>query len=657
MTMEQRRIAETLDLAATMVRDADGTIRQWSAGCERLYGFTAAEAIGRTAHELLQTEFPATVIEDALRRDGEWSGGLRQHRKDGTPILVLTHLALEPPVAGGRFAVIENSIDATQWHSALAAARQRQARLEEAMESLHAQVAELQRQLVQAQKMEAVGQLTSSVAHDFNNFLTVVLANAALLRATAEAAGSAREVRRAKMIERAGERGARLASQLLAFTRKQTLFPETAAVEPLLAGMHELLLGAAGSGNELRIRCAPDVCAVRVDPIQLESALLNLVINARDAMPADGGAITITADNVTLNLAAAVRLRLPPGEFARIAVADEGSGIAPEVLERVFEPFFTTKAAGKGSGLGLTQVHGFVGQSGGAVHIESEVGRGTTVSLLLPRAPAPLAEHPADAPAAEAAGNGRSVLLVEDQEDLREMARMMLEEHGYQVMAAPDAEAAREILAGGKPIHVLFADLVLPGGMTGIELARVARRLRPDIGVLLTSGYTRDTPDRRGADARELQFLLKPYATDKLLARMTRLAAGAVPPPLTWSAAHNVGIREIDEQHARLGELLNELASVLRSGEDPAAALREVIRYTEFHFADEERLMAEHDYHATAAHEAMHRRLLDEIGAFRPGIDGVSVGLALDYLEDWLLRHVDEQDRELAKALRARGMR
>jgi hemerythrin-like metal-binding protein len=512
---------------------------------------------------------------------------------------------------------------------------------------LEAEVAELRRQLAEAQKLASIGRLTSGVAHDFNNFLTVILSNAALLRSQAKAAGDDRAARLAAMIERAGERGARLASQLLRFARKQTLFPETTRLGPLLAAMRELLRRAAGAANTLEIRCLDDVWPLRIDPTQLESALLNLVINAADAMPAAGGAIAITAENVTLGLAQAASLRLPPGDFVRIGVADSGTGIAPDLLERVFEPFFTTKA-GKGSGLGLPQVRGFAGQSGGAVEVKSEPGRGTTVLLLLPRGPTTASA------AAATAGSAASVLIVEDEEDLRATARTMLEEHGYRVLEAKDAEGARRLLgAEAVPIDVLFADLVLPDGVSGLELARQARALRPQVRVLLTAGYL---PAEEADGSGEFQFLLKPYSMDKLTARMAGLIAGAAPPPLVWSAAHALGVQEIDQQHAKLGALLNALAAALQEGEDHTAVLREIVRFAEFHFAAEERLMAVHQCDGAAAHRDAHRRLLEEIRAFRPDADGASVGVALRYLQEWLLQHVNGPDRELAEALRARGV-
>jgi len=246
---------------------------------------------------------------------------------------------------------------------------------------------------------------------------------------------------------------------------------------------------------------------------------------------------------------------------------------------------------------------------------------------------------------------------VEDEEDLRATARTMLQERGYRVLEAKDAAGARHLLAAeAVPVDVLFADLILPGGVSGLELARQARGLRPQIRVLLTSGYSRDLPGEEGDESREFQFLLKPYSMDKLAARMARLMAGAAPAPLIWSSAHELGVQEIDEQHARLGALLNALAAALQEGEDHTAALREIVRFTEFHFAAEERLMAAHQCDGAAAHRGAHQRLLEEIRAFRPDADSASVGVALRYLQEWLLQHVNGPDRGLAEALRARGV-
>ena len=237
----------------------------------------------------------------------------------------------------------------------------------------------------QAQKMEALGRLTGGVAHDFNNLLTVVLGNATALRAQAEARGDAQAMRRAEMIERAAERGGRLAAQLLAFSRKQVLRPEVVSVYRVISATHELLAQAAGEAARVLLHAEPDLWNCLVDPGQLESAVLNLILNARDAMPV-GGTITINCHNTKLRQPAKDMLQHIPGDYVRIDVKDPGSGIPPALHQKVFEPFFTTKPIGQGSGLGLSQVHGFAGQSGGWVQLESAVGQGTTVSLFLPRA-------------------------------------------------------------------------------------------------------------------------------------------------------------------------------------------------------------------------------------------------------------------------------
>jgi nitrogen-specific signal transduction histidine kinase/TolB-like protein/ActR/RegA family two-component response regulator len=373
-----------------------------------------------------------------------------------------------------------------------------------------------QAKLLQAQKMEAVGQLTGGVAHDFNNLLTVVLGNATVLRLKAEARGDAQSARRAELIERAAERGGRLAGQLLAFSRKQILQPENVQVHELLRGIQELLLRAAGEQIRLGITSADDLWSCHVDPTQLESAVLNLVLNARDAMPLGVGTIAIRCANEAIEDARAQVLGGVPGDYVRVDVADTGSGIGPELLEKVFEPFFTTKELGKGSGLGLAQVHGFVGQSGGFVDLQSELGRGTTVSLYLPRAAGRGASRSREPEAAPAHGLGRTILLVENQAELRETVTSTLEYGGYRVTAVSDGTAARALLATDEPIDVLFADMGLPGTTGGIELAHAARRIRPDILVLLASGDASDASKALGADL-DFDVIGKPYRPDDLL--------------------------------------------------------------------------------------------------------------------------------------------
>jgi signal transduction histidine kinase/TolB-like protein len=370
----------------------------------------------------------------------------------------------------------------------------------------------------QAQKMESLGRLTGGIAHDFNNLLTVVLGNATALRVNAEASGDTASGRRAEMIERAAERGSRLAGQLLAYSRKQMLRPEVISVYHTLSAISELLAQAAGEAVRVRLDTESGLWDCRADPGQLESAVLNLVLNARDAMPT-GGSIAIHCGNHTVNRGKPNTPAHAPGDYVRINVADTGCGISPDLRDKVFEPFFTTKPPGQGSGLGLSQVHGFAGQSGGWVDLASTPGVGTTLSLFLPRdgRRAPKTSTPDDDPAP--AGRHRTVLVVEPDPDLLAKTCDTLSKALYRPLPASNGSAALAHLVSGAPIHLLLTEADLPGGVSGIELARSACQVRPNLRVLLTSAVSRDTPR---ADQR-FEVLNKPYRPRDLVS-----VAGAV---------------------------------------------------------------------------------------------------------------------------------
>jgi signal transduction histidine kinase/TolB-like protein/FixJ family two-component response regulator len=371
----------------------------------------------------------------------------------------------------------------------------------------------------EAQKMESLGRLTSGVAHDFNNLLTVVLGNATALRINAESRGDAQAVQRAEMIERAAERGGRLAGQLLSFSRKQMLRPETISVYQILSATHPLLAQAAGESARVLLQAEPGLWTCLVDPGQLESAVLNLVLNARDAMPL-GGNIDISCHNIRIDRAKANSARAA-GDYVRIDVRDTGVGMSPEVQEKVFEPFFTTKPIGQGSGLGLAQVHGFAGQSGGWVELESTVGRGTTISLFLPRA---TRQQPTPTPVPDGSvpsGTNQTILVVEPDADLRITTCETLNRNGYRSVGAANGSGALTQFVSDEPIHALLTTARLPGGVSGLALARSARQSRPDLCVLLTSGTLDDIPDEAnhaslGGDAR-FEFVLKPYRAADLV--------------------------------------------------------------------------------------------------------------------------------------------
>ena len=372
----------------------------------------------------------------------------------------------------------------------------------------------LEEELAQARKMEAVGQLTGGVAHDFNNLLTVVLGNVSLL---GKAELNARQKRQLDAIRQATERGRNLTQQLLAFSRRQNLSPVVLEVGGLISSFAPLIRQAVGEAVSVNLDLHAEPLNVNVDPTQLESALLNLAVNARDAMPG-GGTLTIT----TRPLAETVRVRegLAVGDWVEIAVTDTGTGMSEEVLERVFEPFFTTKEVGKGSGLGLSQVYGFVRQSGGQVAVQSKPGVGTTFHLHLSASEAGAAPREASVSAQADVGGAEKILVVEDDPAVLELAVQMLEGLGYTVTIAAGPAEAITILREDPSIDLLFSDVVMPGGVSGLQLAREATALRGDLQVLLTSGFVGHDGQ---APSGEFPLIDKPYEQHALAARLRSL--------------------------------------------------------------------------------------------------------------------------------------
>jgi PAS domain S-box-containing protein len=371
----------------------------------------------------------------------------------------------------------------------------------------------VEQRLRQAQRMDAVGQLTGGMAHDFNNLLGIIIANLDLLRDSAHLNADQREML-GEAVD-AALRGADLTRTLLAFARRQALQPERVEINALVANTVSLLARTLGERIPIRMNLAADLWPVLVDPAQLESSLVNLATNARDAMP-QGGELTIATANRALDGEyAAAHAELAPGDYAMIEVSDTGTGIAPEVMARVFEPFFTTKEPGKGTGLGLSMVFGFVKQSGGHINVYSEPGKGTTFRLYLRRADAteaPPAEQPQVLPAA---GGSETILVVEDNEGIRRAVRRQLTQLGYRVIEAETADAALEVLAAERVV-LLLTDIVMPGAMDGIELARTAMARWPELKVILTSGFPEYRLGDNGEARAGLKLLGKPYRRDEL---------------------------------------------------------------------------------------------------------------------------------------------
>jgi PAS domain S-box-containing protein len=622
-------IAHVLDSANLIVHGFDGVVSRWTSGSEALYGWSRDEALGRVAHDLLETAFPEPFADILahLKEAGVWTGELTQRRKDGTPVSVASRWVVASTGTEGEHAIVETNVDVSDLRTMQAHLVAREAHLRSILDTVpeamvvidesgtitsfsaaaerlfgfstgevigrnvkmlmpepdrgahdgymeryletgerriigygrvvtgqkkdgthfpmelaigEARAAgrriftgfirdltsrhRIEEELRQAHKMEAVGQLTGGIAHDFNNLLTVVSGNLEMIerRLTDDRA-------RALLREAQGaaEDGAKLTAQLLAFGRKQPLNAKLADVGQLVSRFSDLLRRALGETIELRTIVSGAPGAALVDASQLQNALLNLALNARDAMPR-GGRLTVEVSAAKLDADyASMYPEVRTGSYVLISVTDTGAGMPAEVRQRAFEPFFTTKGVGAGTGLGLSMVYGFTKQSGGHVQIYSEVGQGTSVRLFLPAASmvAPQAE-PASAdghlPPSGLPGGSETILVVEDDARVRRVAVARLEDMTYRVLQAETAAEALAVLGAHPEVALLFTDIVMPGGMSGDELAREARKLRPGLKIIMTSGFAEPSVAVREL-AAEASWLKKPYSAMELAVRIREL--------------------------------------------------------------------------------------------------------------------------------------
>ncbi|MBW6531388.1 PAS domain S-box protein [Sphingomonas sp. RRHST34] len=378
-------------------------------------------------------------------------------------------------------------------------------------------------QLRQAQKMEAVGQLTGGLAHDFNNLLTGVMGNLELVQARL-ARGRHDDLERFVLAAQgASRRAASLTQRLLAFSRRQTLDPRPTDVNRLIAGMEELLQRSIGPTSAIEVIAAPGLWTAMIDATQLESAILNLAINARDAMP-EAGRVTIATANRWIDESDARELELEPGPYLSVAVSDTGTGMAPETVERAFEPFFTTKPIGQGTGLGLSMIYGFARQSGGQVRIDSTPGAGTMITIYLPRhAGAALGGDEEGVGHSAPAARGATVLVVDDETTIRHLIDEVLEEAGYTVIGAADGAAGLKVLGSDAPIDLLITDVGLPGGLNGRQVADAARALRPGLKVLFVTGYAENVAVGGGHLEPGMELLTKPFTMHALTAKVAEM--------------------------------------------------------------------------------------------------------------------------------------
>jgi CheY-like chemotaxis protein len=377
--------------------------------------------------------------------------------------------------------------------------------------------------------MEAVGQLTGGLAHDFNNLLTGIMGNLELLQMRLTRGRTDDLDRFIAAAQGAGKRAASLTQRLLAFSRRQTLDPRPTDVHGLIRGMEDLLHRTVGAETVVEVVDAPGLWPAMIDGTQLESALLNLCINARDAMPG-GGRIIIEACNKRLDSRAAAQHDMDPGEYLSICVTDTGTGMEPQVIERAFEPFFTTKPIGQGTGLGLSMVYGFARQSGGQVRIYSEVGMGTTICIYLPRYHGDAANDATDQIRSEQiVGSGETVLVVDDEATIRHLIEEVLDEQGYTVIGAGDGAAGIKVLQSGAKIDLLITDVGLPNGMNGRQVADAARTLRPSLKVLFITGYADNAAVGNGHLEPGMELLTKPFTIDALSLKVADMLRQATP--------------------------------------------------------------------------------------------------------------------------------
>lgn len=478
----------------------------WNEGIQTMFGYDPEELEpdGRSWTRRLHPDdrkaaiahIESVVIDPALTR---WDHEYRFRRKDGRYALVQDRGFVIRRDDGEALRMVGGMTDITEARS-------------------------LESRLRDAQRMEAVGQLTGGMAHDFNNLLTVILGNADLLAETLESDRLLGPL--ATIISDAAQRGADLTQRLLAFARRQALDPAPTGVNELVDELTTMLMRTLGDPVELQFFPDPDLWPAMVDPVQLESALLNLCLNARDAM-ADGGQLTIETGNTHLEDSYTRQFQdLEPGDYVQITVSDTGTGIPPALTRKVFEPFFSTKETSRGSGLGLSMVYGFLKQSGGHVNLYSESGAGTSVKLYLPRhrGDAVARREPAATNQGEPTGH-ETILVVEDERLVREFVTRQLESAGYRVLTASNGPEALVILQSPAGLDLLFTDVMMPGGMSGRELADQCQSLRPGLPVLFTSGYTENAIVHNGRLDPGVQLLGKPYRKTELLRKIREVLA------------------------------------------------------------------------------------------------------------------------------------
>jgi PAS domain S-box-containing protein len=498
-----RLLVQSVTDYAIYMLDPDGRVTSWNAGAERFKGYSADEILGEHFSRFYSGEdraagIPRTALETA-RREGRFEAEGWRMRKDGTRFWASVIIDPIRNDEGELIGFAKVTRDLTDKRA-------------------------IEEQLRQSQKMEAVGQLTGGLAHDFNNLLTGISGALEMMQIRIAQGRTAEFERYLMAAQGAVKRAAALTHRLLAFSRRQTLDPKPTDVNRLLSSLEDLVRRTVGPGVQVELVGASGMWPTFVDANQLENAILNLCINARDAMP-DGGKVTIETANKWLDERAARQQDLPVGQYVSICVTDTGTGMTADVIAKAFDPFFTTKPMGEGTGLGLSMIYGFVRQSGGQVRVYSEVGQGTTMCLYLPRhcGDAPVDEEIRHSGASGPVGDGEVVLIIDDEPTIRMLVAEVLAESGYSVIEAADGPSGLRVLESNARIDLLITDVGLPGGMNGRQVADAARLGRPDLKVLFITGYAENAVVGGGRLERGMSVLTKPFQMELLADRVRNI--------------------------------------------------------------------------------------------------------------------------------------
>ncbi|MCP4128914.1 MAG: PAS domain S-box protein, partial [Gammaproteobacteria bacterium] len=582
-----RSIFQSSVVGMVVVINDDGTIAEWNSGAEEAFGYSAQEAVGK----------PLTILMPERYREAHRKGLAHAVTQGGLVNSGVTHELSGLRKNGQEFPLELTlgswKIDKKLYFSAIILDITRRKQTEQALR--------------RAQKMDAIGQLTGGIAHDFNNILGIIQGNLDLLKNQIK--DDEKASKRVETIRKSAQRAADLTKQLLGFSRRRAVEVSITDINQTIGELKSLMARSVTPEVEVEYYLADDLRPTEIDPGDFEDAMLNLVINARDAMPG-GGKLILETSNCTLDAVyCAQNPGIKPGEYIQLMVSDSGEGIANEQQDQIFEPFYTTKKPGKGTGLGLAMVYGFVQRSGGHIRVYSEPGIGSTFHLYLPQAqgqiqPARTASEPQ-----EILPRGREVILaVDDERELLELAKTSLEALGYQVVTANNGQQALEQLTNRPDIDLLFSDVVMPGGMNGYELAEQATTKHPELKILLTSGYTGKALSASDQTQYSNNLLSKPYSQSELAQRLRALLGEPALPdeaqngsertqsttPIEWADNNNVGVKALDDDHRELLALLNRYReSAANDDRTECIIILEQFRtYTKTHFQREEAVMA-----------------------------------------------------------------